>query len=548
LSSAPGHLMRDYDMARKNFKLQVPPTFNWPVAVLDRLAQDPARRAMLWVGPRGEERTLTFAELADASRKLANVLRGLGVQRGESLFVMLPRVVEWWEVVLGSLRAGVLWLPGTALLTSKDLEYRLNACRAVVAVTDEEQVSKFVEVRSSCPELRHLIVVGQGETPGTLSYSWLMSRASADFGPIQTRSDEPAMAFFTSGTTGHPKMVLHTHASYPIAHEITGRFYLDNDARDLHWTVSDTGWAQAAWTNLFAPWNRGACIFIQDARGRFDPRGTLAALERYPITTFFAPPTAYRMLVQEDLASVRPRALRHTLGAGEPLNPEVIASWREGMGHTIYDGYGQTETVLVTAMFPCLSFRPGSMGKAAPGYDVAVVNPDGTEVPTGEEGVLGIRVWPDRPVGLFTGYWNNPEATRRCMAGEFYLTGDRVRMDDEGYLWFVGRDDDVIISAGYRIGPFEVESALVEHPGVVEAAAIGVPDPVRGQVVKAFVVLAAGWEGSDQLAAELMEHAGNVTAPYKHPRQIEFLAELPKTISGKIRRAELRERESARTA
>jgi acyl-coenzyme A synthetase/AMP-(fatty) acid ligase len=540
--------MPDYDIARKTFKLRVPLTYNWTGAVLDRLARDPARRAMLWVGPRGEERTLTFAEFSQASGKFANILRGLGVQRGESLFVMLPRVVEWWEVVLGSLRAGVVWLPGTTLLTSNDLEYRLNACHAVVAVTDEEQAPKFEEVRSSCPELKHLIVVGQGETPGALAYSRLMARASADFAPVKTRVDEPAMAFFTSGTTGHPKMVLHTHASYPIAHEITGRFYLDNDARDLHWTVLDTGWAQAAWTNLFAPWNRGAGIFIQDARGRFDPKGTLAALERYPITTFFAPPTAYRILVQEDLESVRPRALRHTLGAGEPLNPDVIASWREGMGLTIYDGYGQTETVLVTAMFPCLSFRAGSMGKAAPGYDVAVVNPDGTKVPLGQEGVLGIRVLPDRPVGLFAGYWNNPEATRRSMAGDFYLSGDRVRMDDEGYLWFVGRDDDVIISAGYRIGPFEVESALVEHPAVVEAAAIGVPDPVRGQVVKAFVVLAAGWEGSEQLAADLIEHAGNVTAPYKHPRQIEFVVELPKSISGKIRRAELRQRESVRTA
>jgi acyl-coenzyme A synthetase/AMP-(fatty) acid ligase len=537
--------MPDYETARKNFALAVPALYNWTDAVLDRLALDPARRAMLWVGPDGTERTLTFAHFTDASRRFANVLRGLGVKRDESLFVVLPRVVEWWEVVLGSLRAGVIWLPGTTLLSAKDLEYRLNACHAVVAVTDAEQAPKFEEARSSCPELRHLIVIGGSEKQGTLSYRGLMDSASSDFAPIPTRSDEPAMAFFTSGTTGNPKMVLHTHASYPIAHEITGRFYLDDDAEDLHWTVSDTGWAQAAWTNLFAPWNRGASIFIQDARGRFDPKATLSALEQYPVTTFFAPPTAYRMLVQEDLGSVRARSLRHTLGAGEPLNPEVISTWREGMGLTIYDGYGQTETVLVTAMFPCLDFRSGSMGKAAPGYDVAVVEPDGLEVAPGEEGVLGIRVRPTRPVGLFSGYWHNPQATERCMTGDFYLTGDRVRMDDEGYLWFVGRDDDVIISAGYRIGPFEVESALVEHPAVVEAAAIGVPDPIRGQVVKAFVVLASGWEGSERLAGDLMEHVGKVTAPYKHPRQVEFVAELPKTISGKIRRAELRQREAA---
>jgi acetyl-CoA synthetase/medium-chain acyl-CoA synthetase len=531
--------MPDYDAAHREFRLDVPEKYNWTEAVLDRLARAPSRRAMLWVGPDGAERTVTFAEFADASRRFANVLGGLGVNRGESLFVMLPRVVEWWEVVLGSLRAGAIWLPGTTLLTAKDLEYRLNACHAVVAVTDVENAPKFEEVRASCPGLRHLIVVG-GE------YDRMMESASADFASVATHSDEPAMAFFTSGTTGHPKMVLHTHASYPIAHEITGRFYLDNDAEDLHWTVSDTGWAQCAWTNLFAPWNRAAAIFIQDARGRFDAKSTLSALERYPITTFFAPPTAYRMLVQEDLAAVRPKALRHTLGAGEPLNPEVITRWRDGMGLTIYDGYGQTETVLVTAMFPCLELRPGSMGKAAPGYDVAVVDPEGVAVATGEEGVLGIRVRPERPVGLFAGYWHNPDASARCMAGDFYLTGDRVRMDEEGYLWFVGRDDDVIISAGYRIGPFEVESALVEHPAVVEAAAIGVADPVRGQVVKAFVVLALGKEGSPELARELMDHVGRVTAPYKHPRHVEFVSELPKTISGKIRRAELRQREAQR--
>jgi acetyl-CoA synthetase/medium-chain acyl-CoA synthetase len=253
------------------------------------------------------------------------------------------------------------------------------------------------------------------------------------------------------------------------------------------------------------------------------------------------------MLVQEDIAALRPKALRHTLGAGEPLNPEVIHSWRQATGLTIYDGYGQTETVLVSAMFPCLDFRPGSMGKAAPGYEVAVIDPDGAELPRGEEGVLGIRVHPRRPVGIFMEYWKNPEATEKCHVGDFYLTGDRVRMDDDGYLWFVGRDDDVIISAGYRIGPFEVESALIEHEAVVEAAAVGVPDETRGQVVKAFVVLGGGFTASETLAQELMQHAGRATAPYKRPRQIEFVDELPKTISGKIRRSELRRRESTRS-
>jgi acetyl-CoA synthetase/medium-chain acyl-CoA synthetase len=285
---------------------------------------------------------------------------------------------------------------------------------------------------------------------------------------------------------------------------------------------------------------------VQDARGKFDPGGLLETLGRYPVTTFCAPPTVYRMLVLEDLSKVRAPALRHVVGAGEPLNPEVIAAFKEGTGHLIRDGYGQTETVLLAGAFPPLEVRPGSMGKPSPGFDVRVIDEEGGELPAGREGDIAVRVKPDKPLGMFVEYWRNPEATAGCHRGDWYVTGDRAIRDEDGYLWFVGRADDVILSASYRIGPFEVESALVEHPAVAEAAVVGSPDEIRGQAVKAFCILVPGYQPSDVLAAELQEHVKRVTAPYKYPREIEFVTDLPKTISGKIRRVELRERELAR--
>jgi acetyl-CoA synthetase/medium-chain acyl-CoA synthetase len=322
---------------------------------------------------------------------------------------------------------------------------------------------------------------------------------------------------------------------------ITGRFWLDLKPGDLHLNLSETGWAKAAWSSFFGPWNMGAALFVQDARGKFSAMETLDLLQSYPITTFCAPPTAYRMLVLEDLGRVK-TSLRHCVGAGEPLNPEVIETWERGTGLTIRDGYGQTETVLLCANFPTLEVRPGSMGKPSPGMQVAVIDEEGAVQPPGGEGDIAVRVRPERPVGIFREYWRNPEATAACQRGDWYVTGDRARVDEDGYFWFIGRADDVIISAGYRIGPFEVESALVEHAAVAEAAVVGHPDAMRGTIVKAYVILAPGHEGSEQLKTELQEHVKRVTAPYKYPREIEFTTELPKTISGKIRRVELRGR------
>jgi len=540
--------MTNYASTVRDFHLEVPPRFNWAFDTFDGWARDSAKLALLWVSADGRPRRITYAELAERSRRFANVLRGLGVAPGERVFVMLPRVYQWWEIVLGCLRACTVSVPGTTLLTTKDLTYRLNAAEASVVITDEDNTHKVDQVLAECPTVKHRIVVGRA--PGEWQrYESLTGRASTEMAHPRNASGDPMMIYFTSGTTGDPKMVLHTHASYPIGHIITGRFWLDNTPEDLHWTLSDTGWAQAAWTCFFAPWNMGAAVFVWDARGKkFDPEETLAMFERFPITTFFAPPTAYRMLVQEPLKKYRFPTLRHCLSAGEAVNPEVIEAWREGTGHHIYEGYGQTESVLVAATFACMPWKPGSMGPAAPGHQLAIVDDEGCELPRGTEGDLAIRVVPERPVGMFKEYWKNPEATARCHRGDWYITGDRASMDEDGYLWFVGRADDVIISASYRIGPFEVESALVEHAAVAEAAVIGKRDPLRGEIVKAFVVLAPGHAPCNALAAELQEHVKTVTAPYKYPREIEFVADLPKTISGKIRRTELRQLERERSA
>jgi acyl-coenzyme A synthetase/AMP-(fatty) acid ligase len=361
-----------------------------------------------------------------------------------------------------------------------------------------------------------------------------------DRGP--TRADDPLLIYFTSGTVAYPKMVLHTHASYGIGHEITARFWHDLGPDDLHWTVSDTGWAKAAWGKLFGQWRVGAAVLLWDIKGKPDLDRMLRIIGEQKVTGFCAPPTLYRGFVQLDLGAYDWSSLRHCTSAGEPLNPEVIAVWKEATGLTVYDGYGQTETVNIVANYPALPVKPGSMGRPAPGFDVRIVDDEGTETSPGEEGHIAVRVEPLRPVGLFTEYWRDPERTAQVFRNGWYLTGDRGTVDEDGYIWFVGRADDVIISAAYRIGPFEVESALIEHPAVMEAAVVGKPDTERGQIVKAYLILAPGWEESDALAEELKAHCRRVTAPYKYPREIEFVSDLPKTISGKIRRVELRQR------
>ena len=534
------HNMSDYEATVRDFRLEVPEHFNFARDVVGRWAHDPQKLAMHWLGADGAERKLTFAHFAERSERFAEVLRRHGVRPGDRVMVQLPRIPAWWEVLLGCFKAGAVAVPGTVLLTDKDILYRSTLAEGVVYVCDPVNAAKVDRVRNDCASLKTLIVVDGEAGEGWLDYETEMSAADAGFQTVDTRSSDHALIYFTSGTVGNPKMVLHTHASYPIGHLTTGKFWLDLNPSDLHLNLAETGWAKAAWSSFFGPWNMGAALFVQDSRGKFSATETLQLLESYPITTFCAPPTAYRMLVLEDLGRYK-TALRWCVGAGEPLNPEVISAWERGTGHLIRDGYGQTETALLCGNYPTLEVRPGSMGKPSPAITVGVIDEEGNALPADSEGDIAVRCRPDRPVGLFKEYWRNPEATEASRRGDWYVTGDRAYVDADGYFWFVGRADDVIISAGYRIGPFEVESALVEHPAVAEAAVVGKGDPMRGTIVKAFVILAPGHHGSAQLASELQEHVKRVTAPYKYPREVEFVSELPKTISGKIRRVELRD-------
>ncbi|MFZ0216444.1 MAG: AMP-binding protein [Candidatus Dormiibacterota bacterium] len=521
------------------FAWHVPERYNFTRDVIGRWAEDPDQLAMLWVGDAGEERRLTFRDFYQRARRFARLLQDHGIAPGDRVMLQLPRVPAWWEVMLGCTLAGAVPVPSTILLTPKDIRFRTTLAEGTAYVADPENAAKVDQVRADGPPLRLLVCVGEPPSDGWLEYEPAMARTEEAPRPVDTLSTDPALVYFTSGTVGNPKMVLHTH-SYPIGHQVTGRYWLDLGPRDLHLNLAETGWAKAAWSSLYGPWNQGAALFQQDQRGRFSASDTLDLLERYPITTFCAPPTAYRMLVLEDLERRRPSALRWCVGAGEPLNPEVIAAWERGTGLTIRDGYGQTETVLLCGNPPGLEVRPGSMGRPMPGFRVAVIDDGGEEVPVGEEGDIAVEVEPVRPPGIFREYWHNEAATRAARRGGWYVTGDRAVRDDDGYLWFVGRSDDVIISAGYRIGPFEVESALLGHAAVAESAVVAKADPLRGTIVKAFCVLAPGFEGSPVLVEELQAFVRGQTAPYKYPREIEFVSDLPKTISGKIRRVELR--------
>jgi acyl-coenzyme A synthetase/AMP-(fatty) acid ligase len=530
-----------YEQMRREFKLEVPEYFNWAVDVVQKWAVDPSKRAMRWTDERGAQRDITFAEFDQLSTRLAASLHAMGVRKGDRVLVILPPIPEWWETFLALLKLGAVVVPGTTQLTSRDILYRSQQAEARAIIIDADNVDKADEALAGCENVLRIVV---GTAPrGWLPYEQVLAQTADGFIAERTRADDPAILYFTSGTTGYPKMVLHTHASYPIGHIITGKYWLDLKPEDLHWNLSDTGWAKAAWSSLFGPWNAGAAIFVYRMYGKPDPDAILSQFARHGITVFCGPPTIYRMLVTRNLSQYDFRSLRRAVAAGEPLNPEVIQVWKDATGLTIADGYGQTETVVLVANFPGIDIKPGSMGLPSPGFEVSVVDEEGNELPPGKEGDIAVRIRPQRPVGLFKEYWCNPEATAAAFRGDWYITGDRAFRDADGYLWFVGRADDVIISAAYRIGPFEVESALVEHPAVVEAAVIGKPDPERGQIVKAFVILAEGYEPSAQLVSELQDHVKHVTAPYKYPREIEFVSELPKTISGKIRRVELRERE-----
>ncbi len=532
--------LANLDVERARYRVEVPERFNAVLDIVEAWAsEDPDALAVLSVDAVGDVvAEQSAADLARASREVARALLDLGVGKGDHVFVMLPRIPEWYAALLGAMRIGAIPMPGPNLLTSKDIAYRLEQTGATAAITDEPGTEKVDE---AAPDLATRLCVG-GAPDGWLSFDERCRAAGDGETPVRpTHRDDPLLLYFTSGTVAYPKMVQHSQ-SYALGHIGTARFWHDLRPGDLHWTVTDTGWAKAAWGGLFGQMHERAAI-LNVALGRPDADAIFGILARHRVTSFCAPPTLYRRMVQADFSKHDLSALRHCTSAGEPLNPEVIRAWQAGArGLTIYDGYGQTETTCLVANYRTMEVRPGSMGRPVPGYDVTIVDENGQPVEAGEVGNIVVRCEPNRPVGLFPGYHNDAQASAEAFRGPFYFTGDKAAMDTDGYFWFEGRDDDVITSSAYRIGPFEVESVLVEHPAVMEAAVVGKDDAERTQIVTAFCMLAPGHIPSPELAHELQDFVKDRTAPYKYPREIHFVDELPKTISGKIRRSELRSR------
>ncbi len=538
--------MCDYDRTRDEWSNKVPEYFNFGYDIIDAWAkEDRNKLAMIWVDQQGNEKKYTFRDMMKLSNQAANILLKYGINKGDRVMLMLHRVPEWWIFVIALAKLGAVACPCPTLLTSSDLQYRTNAGQFKMVITDLENAPKFDEIREHTGLKEYMVVDGEKDDWISFQYELLypapVSHHSVSI-PVLTKSTDPLLIYFTSGTTGKGKMVLHDHA-YPLGHRVTAELWQDLTENDLHFTYSDTGWAKCAWGKILGQWIAGCCVFIYDARGKFKATELLPLLEKYEITTFCCPPTIYRMLILADLSKFDLTQLRHCCSAGEPLNPEVIKVWKEGTGLNIYEGYGQTETCCAVASFACIKNKPGSMGKPTPGWNIELHDDQGRPVDDFEEGRMAINTDP-RPPGLLVKYLNNEQENGKAFQNGFYYTGDKAYRDEEGYFWFVGRDDDVIKSSGYRIGPFEVESALLEHPGVQESAVIGVPDNIRGMIVKAFIVLHDGVVPSDELIKELQDHVKRTTAPYKYPRAIEFVEELPKTIGGKIKRKELRHMEA----
>jgi acyl-coenzyme A synthetase/AMP-(fatty) acid ligase len=514
----------------------VPETFNFGRDVIDSLGRE-ARRGLLFVDAAGVRHDVTFPEIADATQRWAGAFRDLGIGKGERVVVLLPKIPAWLFAMVALDRLGAVVVPCSEQLRAKDLAFRANHSEATTIVGHHSNRKEIDLLRSDAPGVTRYLLVG-GTAPGWTSLDEAVESARP-FAGNPTHRDDMAYIVYTSGTTKDPKGVVHVHA-YTHAKRMQARVWLDAKPSDLVWSTAGTGWAKSLWNVLLGPWSCGSAIVLDE--GGFEPAKRMDAIAELGVTVLCQAPTEYRLEAKLEGLGERWHLplLRHCVSAGEPLNPEVLVRWKEAFGLTILDGYGQTENTLLVANVPGMDVRPGSMGKPTPGHDVDVVDVDGLPCEAGEVGDIGLR---GDPPTLFRGYYKNDEETRASRRGEWYLTGDRAQKDDDGYFWFVGRSDDVISSGAYRIGPFEVESALLEHPAVAESAVVGSPDADRGNVVKAFVVLRPGYEASPELVKELQEHCKRVTAPYKYPREIEFVAELPKTRSGKIRRVELRQAE-----
>ena len=520
--------------------------FNWVTEIFENIhvKENPSGEALIWTDGKQTKR-FSFEQLMFQYNSLLNFLRKKGVKTGAVIFSQIALLPENWLTILVSIKGGFRLIPAATVLTVNDIIYRFDKLMPDVVIADPDTALKIDEAEKITGKKTLLKIIVSGEHNGWIPFDEINSgdtKAEA----ADTNADDPLFLFFTSGTTGMPKVVTHTHTSYPLGH-LTTASWIGIKAGDVHYNISQPGWAKFAWSSFFAPWSVGATVFAFHQVGRFQAHEQLSMIEKYRITTFCAPPTALRMLILEDLKSFSFN-LRECVAAGEPLNPEIIETWKKGTGITIRDGYGQTETSCLVANLPGGKIKFGSMGKPAFLYDIVIADDSGNELPVHEEGNITIKTNTGKPNGLFSEYFGDPDKKKEVFKFDLYYTGDKAYKDEDGYIWFVGRDDDVIKTSDYRVGPFEIESVLLEHPSVVESAVVGSPHAVKGFVVKAFIVLNAGVVPDKKTADEIFKFAKKNLAAYKFPRIIEFVKELPKTISGKIRRIELRASEAIKKA
>lgn len=533
-----------------NYKVNVPEHFNFAYDVVDAWAAEaPDKPALLWTDDKGTVRQYTFADIKEASDRTAAFFQTLGISRGDKVMLILKRHVQFWFSILALHKIGAVAIPATHLLTEKDIIYRCNAAKikAIVAVGDPVVISHIESAMPKSPTVEYCVSTGPEIPEGWYDFDEGIATAPPFRRAVKKNNNEDlSLLYFTSGTTGEPKMVAHDFL-YPLGHIITGKYWHNLGEDSLHLTVADTGWGKAVWGKLYGQWFSGANVFVYDFE-KFNAADLLKQIEKHKVTSLCAPPTIYRFMILEDISKYDLSSLKYCTTAGEAMNPSVFEKWRELTGLDIKEGFGQTETTLTIGTFPWMESKPGSMGVPSPEYEIDLINSYGESCKPGEEGEIVIYTGHRRPLGLFREYLYDEFLTREAHSDGIYHTGDIATRDEDGYYWFVGRADDVIKSSGYRIGPFEVENSLMSHPAVVECAITGVPDPVRGQIVKATIVVADEWKNKigDELIKELQTYVKKTTAPYKYPRVIEFTDELPKTISGKIRRVEIRARHLAK--
>ena len=527
-----------------DYKLKWPENFNFGYDVVDDIAvNDPDRRAMVWCNPQGEERIYTFADMKRLSDKTANYFMSLGIKKGDKVLVILKRHYQFWYVITALHKIGAIIVPATFMLTKMDIEYRVNSASIKAAIcTDENGVPEAVDSAEDIPSLEIKMIVNHPRE-GWRFFDEEMESASEKLERQETKATEPMLMYFSSGTSGYPKMVLHDHL-YSLGHLLTAKHWHNVDPDGIHFTIADTGWGKAVWGKLYGQWFMEACVFVYDFE-KFDPAEIMDIIGKYRITTLCCPPTMFRFFINAGLEGHDLSSLKYCCIAGEALNPDVFNNWKQATGIMLMEGFGQTETTLTIANLKGMTPKPGSMGKPSPQYKVKIVDENGEQCPPGKTGEIVISSDP-KPPGLMMCYYRNEEKTKVTIHDGWFHTGDVAWMDEDGYYWYVGRNDDVIKSSGYKISPFEIESVLVLHPAVLECAVTGVPDPIRGQIVKATVVLKNGYTPSEELKKELQNFVKKETAPYKYPRALDFVSELPKTVNGKIMRAKIRKEDECK--